>query len=208
VYRLDPSSRVIKPRKRGRSKGSRNKKSTTYISAKKSFNHELAIKLRKNDVITAPKLPFEKFDNIKVTNLIARDIINFVRYNAAKHENIISLFKSRIIHEIKSKNDKLYKKSQWIIQGYNNRSKKNILTQFSIIQRISQRLIMAITMPLIIEGYILKLRDITQAYPQSSFELKREIFAKLPKELRNAYPPDTIIQIIRPFYEIAESGVY
>jgi hypothetical protein len=73
---------------------------------------------------------------------------------------------------------------------------------------MSQRLIMAITMPLIIEGYVLKLRDITQAYPQSSSELKREIFAKLPKELRNVYPPDTIIQVIRPLYGIAESGVH
>jgi hypothetical protein len=73
---------------------------------------------------------------------------------------------------------------------------------------MSQRLIMAITMPLIIKGYILKLRDITQAYPQSSSKLKREIFAKLPKELRNAYPSDTIIQIIRPLYGIAKSGVY
>jgi hypothetical protein len=67
---------------------------------------------------------------------------------------------------------------------------------------------MAITMPLIIEGYVLELRDITQAYPQSSSELKREIFAKLLKKLRNAYPPDTIIQVIRPFYGIAESGVH
>jgi hypothetical protein len=73
---------------------------------------------------------------------------------------------------------------------------------------MSQRLIMAIMISLIIEDYILKLRDITQAYSQSFSELKREIFAKLPKKLRNAYPPDTIIQVIRPFYGIAESGVY
>jgi hypothetical protein len=73
---------------------------------------------------------------------------------------------------------------------------------------MSQRLIIIVTMSLIIESYILELRDITQAYPQSSSELKREIFAKLPKELRNAYPSDTIIQIIRPFYEIAESGFH
>jgi hypothetical protein len=79
-------------------------------------------------MITAPGLFFEKFDNIEVTDLIARDIINFVRYNAAKDGNIVLLFKLRIMHEIKGKNDKPYGKLQWVIQGYNDRSKKSILT--------------------------------------------------------------------------------
>jgi hypothetical protein len=30
----------------------------------------------------------------------------------------------------------------------------------------------------------------------------------LPKELRDKYPRNTIIQVIRPFYGIAESGVH
>jgi hypothetical protein len=58
------------------------------------------------------------------------------------------------------------------------------------------------------QNYVLELRDITQAYSQLSFELNREIFAKLPKELRNKYPRNTIIQVIRPFYRITESGIY
>jgi hypothetical protein len=52
-----------------------------------------------------------------------------------------------------------------MIQGYNNHSKQNILTQFPTIQRISQRLIMVITITIIKQNYILKLRNITQAYP-------------------------------------------
>jgi hypothetical protein len=67
---------------------------------------------------------------------------------------------------------------------------------------------MAITITIIKQNYVLKLRNTTQAYPQLSFELNRKIFAKLPKELRNKYPRNTIIQVIRPFYEITESGVY
>jgi hypothetical protein len=112
MYRPDPGSKIIKLRKKRRPKGSRNKKSITYISAKESFNHELAIKLRKSGIITAFELPFEKSDNIKITDLIARDIISFMRCNAAKHENIIPLFKLRIMHEIKGKNDKPYEKSR------------------------------------------------------------------------------------------------
>jgi hypothetical protein len=95
MYRPDPGSRVIKPRKKGRPKEFRNKKSTTYISAKESSDHELAIKFRKSGIIIAPGLFFEKSDNIEVIDLIARDIISFVRYNAAKHKNIIPLFRQR-----------------------------------------------------------------------------------------------------------------
>jgi hypothetical protein len=67
---------------------------------------------------------------------------------------------------------------------------------------------MAITITIIKQNYVLKLRDITQAYPQLSFELNRKFFARLPKELRDKYPRNTIIQVIRPFYGIAESDVH
>jgi hypothetical protein len=58
------------------------------------------------------------------------------------------------------------------------------------------------------QNYILELRNITQVYSQLSFKLNRKIFARLPKEFRDKYPRNTIIQVIRPFYRIAESGVH
>jgi hypothetical protein len=58
------------------------------------------------------------------------------------------------------------------------------------------------------QNYVLKLRNITQVYSQLSFELNRKIFARLPKEFRDKYPRNIIIQMIRPFYRIAESGVH
>jgi hypothetical protein len=97
VENADPSSIVVRPnpvpeapvrRKKGRFKGSRNRSSVAhqvaiaYLSAKKVFNHELAIKLRKSGVIIAPGLSFEKSDNIKITDFIARDIVAFKRYNS------------------------------------------------------------------------------------------------------------------------------
>jgi hypothetical protein len=96
VENADPSSIVIRPnpvpeafvrRKKGRPKGFRNRSSAAHqvaiahLFAKKVFNHELAIKLRKSGVIIAPGLSFEEFNNIKVTDFIARDIIAFKRYN-------------------------------------------------------------------------------------------------------------------------------
>jgi hypothetical protein len=67
---------------------------------------------------------------------------------------------------------------------------------------------MAITITMMKQNCVLELRNITQAYPQLSFELNRKIFARLPKKLRDKYPRNTIVQVIRPLYGIAESGVY
>jgi hypothetical protein len=58
---------------------------------------------------------------------------------------------------------------------------------------MSQRLIIIITITIMKQNYILKLRDITQVYPQLLFELNREIFARLPKELRDKYLRNIII---------------
>jgi hypothetical protein len=127
VEDADPSFIVVRPnpvpeapvqRKKERPKGSRNRSSAAHqvaiahLFAKKVFNHELAIKLRKSGVIIASGLPFEEFNNIKVIDFIARDIIAFKRYNPQKHEKSVPLFNSRIMHEIKNKNGKPYKKSR------------------------------------------------------------------------------------------------
>jgi hypothetical protein len=125
VKNADPNFIVIRPnsvpealvqRKRGRSKGSRNRSSAAHqiaiahLSAKEVSNHELAIKLRKSGVIIAPGLFFKESDNIKVTDFIARDVVAFKRYNPQKHGKSVPLFNSRIMHEIKDKNGKSYEK--------------------------------------------------------------------------------------------------
>jgi hypothetical protein len=130
VEDADPSSIVIRPnpvpealirRKKGRSKRSRNRSSAAHqiaiahLFAKKVSDHELAIKLRKSGVIIAPGLPFEEFNNIKVTDFIARNIVAFKRYNPQKHGKSVLLFNSRMMHEIKDKNGKFYEKFRWII---------------------------------------------------------------------------------------------
>jgi hypothetical protein len=118
VVRPNPVSEAPVRKKKGRPKGSRNRSSAAHqvaiahLSAKKVSNHELAIKLRKSGVIIAPNLPFEKSNNIKITDFIARDIVAFKRYNPQKHEKSVPLFNSRIMHEIKNKNGKPYEKSR------------------------------------------------------------------------------------------------
>jgi hypothetical protein len=121
VVRPNPVPKALVRRKKGRPKGSRNRSSAAHqvaiahLSAKKVFDHELAIKFRKSGVIIASGLLFEKSNNIKVTDFIARDIVAFKRYNSQKHGKSVPLFNSRIMHEIKDKNSKSYEKSRWII---------------------------------------------------------------------------------------------
>jgi hypothetical protein len=121
VVRPNPVPEAFVRRKKGRPKGSRNRSfsahqvAIAHLSAKKVSDYELAIKLRKSGVIIAPGLIFEKSDNIKVTDFIARDIIAFKRYNLQKHRKSVFLFNSRMMHEIKNKNSKPYEKSRWMI---------------------------------------------------------------------------------------------
>jgi hypothetical protein len=55
---------ATQPRKRGRPLGSKNKrKAHAYITKKEEDDHELAIKLRNDGVITTPGAPFEASDD-------------------------------------------------------------------------------------------------------------------------------------------------
>jgi hypothetical protein len=111
--------------------------------------------------------------------------------------------------EIKGKGiDKPYEKSRFVIQNYDNNGKFMMLTQNFIIQRSSQRILLAIAPTIILLEFILWLRDVIQAYTQSEDLLQRTILAELPKQLKNAYPEGTIMVIIKPLYGIAEAGAH
>ena len=93
--------------------------------------------------------------------------------------------------------DKAYEKSCLVIQAYNNPKKDLILTQSPTVQRVSQQLILALTVTLRDknnETPTFYLRDISQAYVQSRIPLARDFYAKLPPEL--GIPPNTILKLV------------
>ncbi len=82
------------------------------------------------------------------------------------------------------------------------------MTQSPTIQRASQRLLIAIVPTLLQQGINLWLRDITQAYVQSTTVLQRQILAYLPTEIENLYPKGTVIVVLKLLYGVPEAGIY
>ena len=89
---------------------------------------------------------------------------------------------------------------------YDDRGKKEILTQSPTIQRASQRILFGLAPSLCSNGMNICLRDISQAYTQSSTHLSREVFIKPPGEL--SLLNNIMLKIIRPLYGLAEAGTH
>lgn len=212
---------VPEKRRPGRPKGSKNKKWSAYLactffaendaaflSAKEKADAVLALELRAKGKITSPGEPFEESRQAEVDGLVKRGVFEFIKYDRMKHGNE-RIFKSRMVDEIKAKTTETpYEKSRLIIQGYNDEDKTAILTQSPTIQRASQRIILSITPTLLAQGFVIWLRDITQAYTQSETPLARTIISQLPKQLAGLYPKDTVMRVVRPLYGIAEAGTH
>jgi hypothetical protein len=208
-------------RGRGRPRGSKNKIrhtnndkanfSMSFMTGKERADQELSLELRKQGKITTPGAPFEASDKQEIDNLIGKDVFNFEQYDPVKHGGI-RIFKSRLVREIKGKaTNAPYEKSRLVIQGYQDDGKEMILTQSPTIQRASQRVIVALAPSLVQlqdRKMNLWLRDISQAYVQSTTKLNRMILARLPKEIQHLYPEGTIMVVIRPLYGIAEAGTH
>ena len=211
-------------RRRGRPRGSKNKRNNNaeeeereeeaqdsinvaFFTKKEEQDAQLAIQLRKEGKITTPGRPFEASATQEIDNLLARGVFRFEEFDEDKHGGI-RVFTTRLVNEVKGKTTQPYEKSRLVVAGHSDEEKHTILTQSPTIQRSSQRLITSLATPLIRRGYKLAIRDITQAYVQATSDLNRPILARLPDQLRDRYPPGTIIRVVKPLYGIAEAGVH
>jgi hypothetical protein len=86
-----------------------------------------------------------------------------------------------------------------VIQVYNDHEKSLVLTQTSIIQRMSQRIILVLAVS---TEYDVYLRDITQIYTQSKISLNRQFFIRSLVEL--GLSEDAILRIIKSLYDVSE----
>ncbi len=87
----------------------------------------------------------------------------------------VRIFNLRFVDEIKNAGtDKAFEKSRLVVQAYNDYEKELVLTQSPTIQRVSQRLVLALSV--ILPDASLYLQDISQAYVQSNTRLNRDFF--------------------------------
>ena len=119
------------------------------------------------------------------------------------------LFNSRFVDEVKNPGtEKAFEKSRLVVQAYNDPEKDIVLTQSPTIQRISQRLIVCLAASLGNATTKLYLRDVTQAYVQSTSELNRDFYIRPPHELAEMLgaPYDCILKVMKPLYGVPEAG--
>jgi hypothetical protein len=115
----------------------------------------------------------------------------------------IRIFGSRFVDEVKHVGtEKAFEKSRLVVQGYNDQGKQGILTQAPTIQRSSQRILLCVLTTK--KGVSACVRDISQAYTQSTTALQREIFIKAPIEA--GLSPGAILRVNKPLYGIPEAG--
>ncbi|KAK1989724.1 hypothetical protein LX36DRAFT_743032 [Colletotrichum falcatum] len=81
------------------------------FTAKEDADYALAVELRKKGVIITPSKLFELSDKAEIEGLAARGVFFIVGYNKKEHGGI-RIFKSRLVREVKGKNEKPYEKSR------------------------------------------------------------------------------------------------
>jgi hypothetical protein len=132
-----------------------------FLTQKEKDLYDLAVKLRQDNVITTPGRPFKESDTLEIDALASKDVFKFMQYNANQH-NRLQIFKTRMVREIKNRSTKPIEKSRLVVQRYRDSEKEAILTQAPTIQRMSQRLILALGPTLVLHFHCQgELRDIT-----------------------------------------------
>lgn len=143
----------------------------------------------------------------EISGLLEKEVFQVV--NSKDMPVGIRVFNSRFVDEIKNAGtDKAFEKSCLVVQAYNDFNKDLVLTQSPTIQQVCQRLIVCLAA--ILQDNITKLylRDVTQAYVQSTLDLNRDFFIRPPPELITMMgtSPECILKVVKPLYDIPEAG--
>ncbi len=142
----------------------------------------------------------------EINELLKRQVFEIITISEVSKN--VRIFKFRFVDEIKHSNiSQTYEKSRLMIQTYNDHEKTLMLTQASTIQRMSQRIILAIAAS-ISENHHLYLRNITQTYIQSKSSFNRMFFIRSSFDLNIDLFDDTILKIIKSLYDVSKAKAH
>jgi hypothetical protein len=147
---------------------------------------------------------FTAFRQKEIVDLLEKDV--FLSVNKKNVSANIRIFNSRFVNEVKNPDtEKAFEKFRLVIQAFNDQNKTLVLTQSSIIQRISQRLIICLAASL--SQMKLYLRDITQIYVQFRFNLNRDFYVQSFSELSKLMRifSECILKVIKSLYDVSEA---
>ncbi len=146
---------------------------------------------------------FAKSRRKKIIDLLEKRVFELIIIDAVLRD--VRIFNFRFVDEIKhSDTSDVYEKFRLVIQAYNDHDKTLMLIQSSTIQRMSQRIILALTA--CTSDCHLYLRDITQTYVQSKTSLNRQFFIRSSPELNLS--KDSILRVIKSLYEMLETETH
>ena len=148
-------------------------------------------------------ISFMKSRQKKLNELLEKDVFEVVFIHFISKDTRI--FNSRFVNEIKNiETTNVYEKSRLVVQIYNDREKATILIQASTIQRMSQRLILALTVSL--SHLDLYLRDITQIYVQSTTFFSRQFYVRSSIEIELSN--ESILKVLKSLYDVSKADVH
>jgi hypothetical protein len=142
----------------------------------------------------------------EINDLLKRQVFEIITISEVLKN--VRIFNFRFVDEIKHSDiSQAYEKFRLMIQTYNDHEKTLMLTQALIIQRMSQRIILAITAS-ISKNHHLYLRNITQIYTQSKSLLNRMFFIRSSFDLNIDLSDDAILRIIKLLYDVSEAKAH
>jgi hypothetical protein len=145
---------------------------------------------------------FMKSRRKEINDLLKKRVFELIIIDVVLRD--VRIFNFRFVDEIEHSGiADVYERFRLVIQTYNDHDKTLMLTQSSTIQRMSQRIILALTA---IIKHNLYLRDIIQAYVKSKISLNKEFFIRSFFELDLS--KNSILRVIKSLYKVFETETH
>jgi hypothetical protein len=192
------------PVKRGRGRPRKYPVISTYLQEQEEEPYTEVTLLLQNEQLHLQ--PYTASRLAEITGLNEKGVFELVQPEDIPQG--VRIFDARFVDEIKNPGtENAFEKSRLVVQAYQDNEKRTVLTQSPTIQRVSQRIILCIA-AMLPEKAHLYLRDISQAYVQSTTFLNREFYIRAPLELAQLLgtKEGAVLRVIRPLYGIPESG--